>query len=117
MTTLTNEVKQLAINKAKKLGFIFIPSENGQIQHDTILDYEHSESMNYLYNSVSHKLSYKLITNVLVVNHGTDQNISFELPFSGYCESQGQYAYNQRLKRYEHDVIDSNGSKYLVIWN
>ena len=101
----------------KKLGFLFTATENGQIQHDTVLDYEHSEAMDYLNNSVSHKLAYKLITDVNVNKHSADQNISFELPFDGYYESQGEYAYNQKLRRYEHDVIDSDGSKYLAIWN
>ena len=119
MATITNEVKQLAINKAKKLGFIFNPTEIGQIQHDTILDYEHEQAFIFLCSEVPiSPKKYKLITDVSVVKHSSnDQHISFDLPFGGYVEVQGEFNYNQKLKRYEHDTIDEDGSNYLVIWN
>lgn len=113
---ITNVVKHLAISKAEKLGFVFNPSDKCQTQYDSTLDYEHMEAIAFLSNLVETQLKYKLIKDVSVNKHTSDQNIIFTLPIDGICESQGEFFYNKNLKRFEHGEIDSDGSKYLVVW-
>ena len=47
---------------------------------------------------------------------GSISNIVFTLPFAGWVEVDGEFAYDKELEQFSHEAQDEDGKMYIVKW-